>query len=90
MSVTDRLIEEELHKMIVSGDDGMTARADGELIAEATRRARSRAGLMTTNPQDVGAMEHWERVLAEFRDEATPQADGGSSGNDAVRAQLIA
>ncbi|MDQ2787864.1 MAG: hypothetical protein M3Y58_22985 [Chloroflexota bacterium] len=88
MSVTAGLIEEELHKMIASGEDGMAARADGELIAEATRRARSRAGLMTTNPQDAEAVEHWESVLAELRGEAAPQGDEGS-GNNAVRAQLI-
>jgi len=88
MSVTDGLIEEELHKIVVSGEDGMTAQADGELIAEAIRRARSRAGLMTTNPQDAEAVDHWESVLAELRDEAASQGDGGSSDNG-VRAQLI-
>ena len=55
---------------------------------KATRRARSRAGLMTTNPQDARAVDHWESVLAELRDEAASQGDGGSSDNG-VRAQLI-
>jgi hypothetical protein len=89
MSVTDGLIEEELHKIVASGADGATDRDDA-LIAEATRRARSRAGLTTTNAPSAEAMEHWETVLEEIRDEGKSEPEDERSATDeGVRAQLI-
>ncbi len=89
MSMTDGLIEEELHKLVASGEDDAAPRADGDIIAEATRRARGRAGLMTTNPQGAEVVEHWGAVLADIRDEAGERGDEGSPVDDGVRAQLI-
>ncbi len=90
MSVTHGLIEEELHKLVASGEDGATDRDDGALIAEASRRARSRAGLMTSNVPSAEAMDHWEAVLEEMRDEEAGEPDDERSAVDeGVRAQLI-
>ncbi len=89
MSVTDGLIEDELHKIVASGEDGATDRDDGALIVEASRRARSRAGLMTTNAPSAEAMEHWEGVLEGIRDEESQPEAGRSAADDGMRAQLI-
>lgn len=73
MSMTDRLIEEELRRIVATGEDGATTQTDSAIIAEATRRALGRAGLMTPSTQDAEAVEHWEKVLGELRDEAANQ-----------------
>ena len=89
MSVTDGLIEEELHKIVASGEDGVTARDDGAIIEEASRRARGRAGLMTTNAQSAEAMDHWEAVLTEIRDEEGEPEDERSAADDGAAVEVI-
>ncbi|PZS29607.1 MAG: hypothetical protein DLM58_15215 [Pseudonocardiales bacterium] len=66
-----------------------TDRDDGALIVEASRRARSRAGMMTTNEPSAEAMEHWEGVLEEMPDEEGQPEAGQSAADDGMRAQLI-
>jgi hypothetical protein len=89
MSVTDGLMEEELHKIVASGADGATDRDDGTIIEEASRRARGRAGLMTTNAQNAEAMDHWEAVLTEIRDEEGEPADERSAADDGAAVEVI-
>lgn len=75
MAITDGLIEEELRKMVASGAADATAQTDRDIIAEATRRARRRAGLMTTNTPGAAAREHWASVLAAIRDAAAKHGE---------------
>jgi hypothetical protein len=89
MSVTDGLIEEELHKIVATGEDGASVRDDDALIAEASRRARGRAGLMVDNAPSAAETEHWEGVLGEIRDEGHASERERSAIEDGVRAQLI-
>jgi hypothetical protein len=89
MSITDGLIAEELHKLVTSGEDAATDRDDGALIAEASRRARSRAGLMTTNAPSAEALGHWEAVLEAIRDAEDERKVERPAADDDVRAQLI-
>jgi Domain of unknown function (DUF2382) len=63
--------------------------AVGRLLADGEMPARSRAGMMTTNAPSAAAMEHWEGVLEEIRDEEGQPEAGRSAADDGMRAQLI-
>jgi hypothetical protein len=90
MASIDALIEEELRKIVASGEDAATAKDDATIIEEASRRARSRAGLMTANAPSADAQEHWGGVLAAIREEGEGEPrDEPSATEEAVRAQLI-
>ncbi len=67
MSMTDGLIDEELRMIVANGEDVARAWSDDAIIAEASRRARGRAGSMVTSGPDATAMDNWRAVIAACR-----------------------
>ena len=88
MTQTDGLVEDEVRKIIASGEDVTNSWDEVQVVAEASRRAHHRAGLMTTNAPETDDMEHWQAVMAQARadNDAEASADARTA---AVRDQLI-
>ncbi len=57
MSMMDGMVEEELRAIVANGEDVASAWTDEEVIVEANRRARGRAGSMATNGPDEETTE---------------------------------
>ncbi len=89
MSVTDGLIEEELRKILKNSGAVAGGWNDDEIIAEASRRAYGRAGLMIAHAPDAAAMDHWGVMIAAIRSEAGEHHRETARVADDVRNQLI-
>lgn len=89
MSMMDGLIEEELRTIVAHREDVASAWSDDEVIAEARRRARGRAGSMATNGPDAHAMDHWLAVIAVCRRGAAGKEAVRSPDGEGLRAQMI-
>jgi len=89
MSVADGLIEEELRKILENGENVAGGWNDDEIIAEASRRAYGRAGLMIAHVPDAAAMDHWGAMIAAIRSEAGAHEQETARVADDVRNQLI-
>ncbi len=89
MAMTDGLIEDELRTIIANGEDVASAWSDDEVIAEASRRARGRAGSMVTSGPNAAAMDHWLAVIAACRQGTDGQERAHTRVEESVRAQLI-
>jgi len=89
MSVTDGLIEEELRKVLENNEAAASGWNDDEIIAEASRRAYGRAGLMIAHAPDAAAMDRWTAMIAEIRSDAGGQETARTRVAEGVRAQLI-
>lgn len=89
MSVTDGLIEEELHKILENGEAVASGWSDDEIIAEASRRAYGRAGLMIAHAPDAAAIHHWEAMIAEIRADTGEQKTAPARVEDDTRTQLV-
>ncbi len=89
MSMTDGLIDEELRKIVTNGEDRASAWSDDEVIAEASRRARGRAGSIVTSGPDAAAMDHWLAVIATCRQGTDGQEGVQTRVAEGVRTQLI-
>ena len=89
MSMTDGLIDEELRMIVANGEDVARAWSDDAIIAEASRRARGRAGSMVTSGPDAEAMDHWRAMIAAYRQGTDREDKAHTRVEEGVRAQLI-